>query len=264
MIWLDWVILIIIVVSIVRGYFLGLVKTLLGAIQYVVSFGLIYFTGPQVGAFLTRPLHLTDTIAESLRDIVTLPAGFFHGSYQVSLLSDQLSQGAFPYQKFITDLFQVVNNMDIPPALRHMLVSMLQKNQTVGFLMKTAPDLQQYPIHNLGDLAIYSLSSIIANFIAVAVGTLVITVVVACITYFIIALTNKMSKDLAPMGIVNRWSGAIVNGVACFIFLLLVLQIVTPMLCFFTIDPNNSLLVSTIMNKTSLIWPWLQSVLMKM
>lgn len=262
--WLDWLIIAIIVGSLVRGYFLGLVKTLLGALQYVVSFILIYFTGPQVGAFLTRPLHLTQNIADSLRDMISVPASFFHGSYAVSQLSDQLSSGGFPYQKFFTDLSQVVTNLDIPPALRQMLFSMLQKDRTIGYLMKTAPDLSNYPVHNLGDLAIYSLSSIIANMIAIAVGTLVITVVMACITYFIIAFTNRMTKDSIQLTVINRVLGSVVNGVACFIFVLLVLEIVTPLLFVMSIDPHQSIVVSTVLNSTSYIRPWLERVLMSM
>lgn len=263
MIWLDWVIIGIIVVNVIVGYFQGFGRALVGMIKYPVSVILILFCGPQVGMMLTKPWNLTQTIALSLKDMFTLPVSL-NQPMEVTGLSAQLGHGSFPVKSFLTGMDSMVSGLEFPPFFRDLIGSMFGQEQLIGYITKSSPQLAEYPIHNVADLAFYTLASMIAKFIAVAVGAIVIFALVSCISYVLITLLNKVSRDAASFSMGNRVLGAVLKGGICVAAVMLIIEFTTPLLCYFTFDPNQSWVFSTVLNSSFHIRPWLEHAVLNM
>ncbi|AZR72438.1 hypothetical protein BBF96_02935 [Anoxybacter fermentans] len=262
--WLDWVILLAIVLSIIRGFRRGLIRTLFGAFKYFISFVLILFYAPGLGEFLTRPWNLTQNIALSIKDMVNLPGHLYNDSLQILNLNQRLSQGDFPIEEFSSSLSYIISNLEIPQALPEILNSLFNKESIIEYLLKVGPDFSSYPIENMEELVFYTLASFIAKLIAISIGSLVIIIVVFFLTHFIISLFHKISAESAKLNLANRFMGALFNGGICFLVLVLILEVITPLLCYFMIDPNQSMTFSMILNTSFHIRPWLEHALLNM
>lgn len=263
MIWLDWVLIGLVILNIVHGYFQGFGRTLIGMIKYPVSIVLILLCSPQVGTLLTKPWNLTQTIALSLKDMFTLPVSL-NQPLQVSGLSAQLGHGAFPTKSFLTGMNSMVSGLEFPPFFHDLVQPLFGQEQLMDYIAKSSPHLVQYPIHNVADLAFYTLASMIAKFIAIAVGAIVIFILVSCISYVLTSFFTKASHEVGSFNLTNRLLGAAVKGGLCVITVMLFIEFTTPLLCYFTFDPTSSWVFSTVLNSSFPIRPWLEHAVLNM
>jgi hypothetical protein len=193
----------------------------------------------------------------------TLPVSL-NQPMQVSGLSAQLGHGAFPTKSFLTGMDSMVSGLEFPPFFRDLISSLFGQEQLVDYITKSSPQLAQYPIQNVADLAFYTLASMIAKFIAIAVGAIVIFVLVACISYVLITLFNKVSHDATTLNVTNRVLGAVLKGGICIVAVMLLIEFTTPLLCYFTFDPTQSWVFSTVLNSPFHIRPWLEHAVLNM
>ena len=262
--WLDWVIILLVAFSIIRGFYYGLFRTLIGTIRYLISFILILFYSPKLGEYLTRPWNLTQTIALSIRDMVNLPGDLYNNSIQISNLTQSLNQGDFPVEKFSSSLSYIISHLEIPETLQNILNSLFNKESIIKYLLKVVPDFSKFQIHNMEDLVFYTLGSFIAKLIAISIGAIVIIIGVFIIAQFLISIFNKLTERSESLKFVNRFMGAIFNASICFLVIVLLVQVITPLLCYFMIDPKQSIMFSIILDTSFDIRPWLEHALLNM
>lgn len=262
--WLDWIIVILLAASIFRGFQNGLVRSLFGTLKYLISFVLILFFGPQVGDFLTRPWNLTQSIALSIRDMINLPGNFYTEPIQISEVSQKISEGVFPIEEFSSSLSYIISHLELPQTLRDILNTLFAKYSISEYLLQAGPDFSNYPIGNMEELVFYTLASFIAKLIAISIGAAVILIVVFCMTRFMISIFERVSAESPGLKWSNRCMGALYSGGIIFLVLIIFVELMTPLLCYMMIDPNQSLMFSVILDTSFHIRPWLERALMNM
>ncbi len=262
--WLDWVLLAIIALSVLSGIRYGLIRALLGTLKYLISFVLVIFCGPQLGEFLTGPWNLTQNIALSISDMMNLPGDFYTQSIQISELSQRINVGDFPTEEFSTSLQYIISNMELPQILRDIVNSLFNKDSIIQYLLQASPDFSHYPIDNMEGLVFYTLASFIAKLIAISIGAMVIIIAVFFITHFVISIFHKIAEDDPGLNLLNRCMGGLFNLGVCFLVLVLIMEVITPLLCYFMIDPTQSIILSIIMDSSFHIRPWLEYAIMNM
>lgn len=262
--WLDWILIVIISFSLFSGYRNGLIRTLLGTLKYFISFALIILYGPLLGEFLTRPWNLTRVIAMSISDMMKLPGDFYTNSIKIIELNQHLSEGNFPIEEFSHSLKYIISHVELPSILRDILNSLFNRDNIIEYLLKVSPDFSGYGIENMEELVFYTLASFIAKLIAISVGAIVIIIGVFLLTHFLISMFHKITEAHASMNLTNRFCGALFNGGICILVLILVLEVITPLLCYLMIDPTQSIMFSAILNTSFHIRPWLEHALLNM
>ncbi len=262
--WLDWVIIILILLSLIRGFYTGFVRSLLGTLKYLVSFIVILFFGPQLGSFLTKPWNLTQTIALSIKDMVNMPGNLYEQAIHLTGLTQELNQGNFPVEEFSSSLKYIISNLELPQTLRDILTSLFQKENIIEYLLKAVPDFSAFPIKNMEELVFYTLGSFIAKLIAISIGALIIIISIFLISHFIIAIFEKIAKEDPVLNLTNRFIGAVFSGGISVLVLILVLELLTPLLCYFMIEPSQSMIFSIVLNTSFHIRPWLEHALLNM
>lgn len=262
--WLDWIIVTLLAVSLLRGFQYGLIRALLGTLKYLISFTLILFFGPLVGEFLTRPWNLTQNIALSLQDMVNLPGNLFTKSVQISEVSQKIGEGIFPIDDFSSSLNYIISHLELPQTLRDILNSLFAKESISQYLLQASPNFSHYPIDNMEELVFYTLASFIAKLIAISIGAVVITIVVFCMTRFLISIFERVASEHPSLNWSNRCMGALYNVGMGFLVLIIFLELITPLLCYMMIDPNQSLMFSVILDTSFHIRPWLERALLNM
>lgn len=264
MIWLDWVILTIIFINMLHGFYLGTFRTCISAVKYPIAFVLILMFGPQAGEFLLRPWNLTQNIALSLKDMVMLPDQFYQHTIQISRLGEELGRGDSLAAKLYASIQEILLHIEIPQTLRDLITSIFQPGRIAEYLTHSGADFQKYSIENLGELAFYTLGSFIAKLFAISLGAIVIIVVIILISHFVLAMFNQVGDSEVRIGLPSRFVGAAFKGGVCFFVLVLLLEFSTPLLCYFMIDPNHSVVFSAVANSAHHIRPWVERVLLTM
>lgn len=262
--WLDWIIVILLATSILRGFHHGLIRALLGTLKYLISFVLILFFGPQMGDFLTKPWNLTQNIALSIQDMVNLPGNFYTEPIQISELSQKISEGVFPIEEFTSSLSYIISHLELPKTLQDILHSLFAKYSISEYLLQASPNFSNYPIGNMEELVFYTLASFIAKLIAISIGAAVILIIIFCMTRFMISFFEKVSAESSGLKWSNRCIGALYSGGIVFLVLIIFLELMTPLLCYMMIDPSKSLMFSVIMDTSFYIRPWIERALMNM
>lgn len=262
--WLDWALIGILSLSIISGFRFGLVRALLGTLKYFISFVLILLYAPRLGEFLVSPWNLTQNIALSINDMVNLPGNLYTQSIDISKLSQLISLDEIPLDQFVSSLKYIISQLELPQILRDILTSLFNQESIREYLLQVSPEFSNFPIDNLEGLACYTLGSFIAKLIAISIGSLVIIIVSVFLTQFFISLFHKMTAAKKEVNLTYRLLGSLFNFGICFFVLVLVVEVITPLLCYLMIDPTQSLMLSVIMNTSFHIRPWLEHAVLHM
>lgn len=175
---LDWIIIIIISISIFFGYHKGLIKTLFDFISMIVAFIMTYLLYPYVSLFLLKHTKIHDKIANKVQEVFDF---------------DQLFQGAVSKESQIDS----IGAMGIPKGLKE---SLIQNNNDEIFRLLGVDSFEEYVSHYIATTTM--------NILVLVVLFVAITIILA----IVIRVLDLIAK-LPVLKQANKTAGAFIGFV---------------------------------------------------
>lgn len=188
---LDIIILVVLLVFALTGYFRGLINTLFNMLSFVISMAVTYFVFPYVSRFIYVKTSFDDKLAEKIGSAFKLD----------SLITESMTK---------TEQLNVIQSLGLPKGTKEMLIN--NNNSDVFKLMD---------ITSFKDYISKSLASFAINIIVFVVLFILISVILTILVKVLNLLTEVTHLDQA-----NKLGGAVLGTLMGLLFVFVGLAIV--------------------------------------
>lgn len=253
MYWYEYLIILLILVSVWGGLSRGFFKSIFYYGHYLLApFFIGRFSQP-FAQFLLEKLDLVNIFCINLQEACYQPF------LQLSKIPINIDSILENWELFTKEIVYFLEDLSFPVFVKELVLSLLQTDTISEFFIKQSTSME-----NLGDLAIRYVGHMFASYLSLSISIIIIFLVIFVVFRLIMLLTSFNAKLGKPLAWLNRIGGGLWSGTMKILFLSMLLIVIQPTLLFLVADLQGTRLYNFFWQLALSCRPWLEGAILKM